>query len=256
MNKEILRGAFTQTNIFAYKCPQCHNGELRLLGEFNSQETEMSKIQHGEDWWSHDDVALIFNCTLKCSTCSELVFMVGNGIVDIDHDIDEDGEWVSSWVSFYSPTFFHPPLKLIEYAANSPQDVITPLSVASSLYFASPASCCNNVRAAAELILTKLGVPDKDPKDDKFISFGHRISLIPEEQKSTKELFSAIRWIGNHGSHPGDEIDFEDALHALEIMEFLLEEIYGTKRKQLKELADAINDRKGPISRLEKLRIG
>jgi hypothetical protein len=254
MNKEILWGAFTQDNIFAYKCPHCYNGVLQLSGKFNSQETEASQVQHGEDWWTHEDVALIFSCTLKCSTCSELVFMVGNGVVDIDHDIDEAGEWVSRWTSFYSPTFFHPPLRLIEYVANTPQEVIAPLSVASSLYFSSPSSCCNSVRVAAELILTKLEVPDK--KDDKPIYFSNRINLLPEEQKSTKELFNAIRWIGNHGSHPGNEIEYEDALHALQIMEFLLEEIYGDKRKQLKELAAAINDRKGPVSRLQKMGLG
>lgn len=254
MNKDLLRGAFTQDNIFLYKCPHCYNGVLRLSGEFNSQETEASKVQHGEEWWDHECVTLMFSCTLKCSTCNELVFMVGNGVVDIDHDVDEDGGWVSSWTPFYRPTYFHPPLQLIDYAANSPQEVIAPLDTASSLYFTSPAACCNSVRAAAELILTKLGVPDK--KDEKPIYFSSRINLLPEDQKSTKELFNAIRWIGNHGSHPSSEIEAEDALHALEIMEFLLEEIYGHKRKQLKELAAAINDRKGPVSRLNRLGLG
>lgn len=254
MNKSILKGGFTKGAIFPYQCPHCYNGALKLSGDFNSQETEASKVQHGEEWWDPDYVTLVFNCTLKCTTCNELVFMVGNGVVEIDHDIDEHGGWISEWVSFYSPTYFHPPLQLIDYAANTPQEVIAPLSVASSLYFTSPASCCNSVRIAAEIILTKLGVPDKE--GDKSFSFGHRINLLADEQKSTKELFNAIRWLGNHGSHPGSEIEFDDALHALEIMEFLLEEIYGDKRKVLKDLVAAINDRKGPVGRLHKLGIG
>lgn len=254
MNKGLLKGGFTQSEIFLYKCPHCYNGVLRLSGDFNSQETESSKVQHVEEWWDPEYVTLVFSCSLMCTTCKELVFMVGNGVVDIDHDIDDQGNWVSNWTSYYSPTFFHPPLQLIDYAASAPQEVIAPLSVASALYFTSPASCCNSVRVAAELILTKLGIPEKN--DEKPISFGHRINLLPEDQKSTKELFNAIRWIGNHGSHPGSEIEFEDALHALEIMEFLLEEIYGDRRKELKDLAAAINDRKGPVGRLHKLGLG
>lgn len=251
MNKGVLKGGFTKSSIFEYKCPSCHGGVLRLSGEFDSQETEASKIQHGEEWWDPDHIVLVFSCALKCVTCKELVFMVGNGVVNIDHDIDEHGNWVSDWTSYYSPSFFHPPLQLIDYAASTPSEVISPLSVASSLYFTSPASCCNSVRVAAELVLNKLEIPEKE--GEKTLSFGHRINLLSEEQQTIKELFNAIRWLGNHGSHPGNEIEFDDALHALEIMEFLLEEVYGDRRKELKELAAAINNRKGPVGRLHKL---
>ncbi|UVM07025.1 DUF4145 domain-containing protein [Pseudomonas laurylsulfatiphila] len=254
MNKGVLKGAFTQGAMFEYKCPHCYNGLLRLSGEFNSKETELSKSQIDEEWWTPENIALVCSCTLKCTTCHELVFMVGNGVVEQEHDVDERGEWKTAWTSYFSPTFFHPPLQLIDYPSKAPKEMVSHLSVACALYFTSPASCCNSIRAAAELVLSELGVAVKE--GDKWISFGNRINLLPEDQKSTKELFNAIRWIGNHGSHPGNEIEFEDALHALEIMEFLLEEVYGERKQALKELAAAINDRKGPVGRLHKLGMG
>lgn len=180
MNKEVLRGAFTKGGIFEYKCPHCYNGLLRLSGDFNSQETEESLSHHGEEWWDFECVSLVFSCTLKCSTCKELVFMVGNGVVDIDHDVDEDGEWVSRWTSFYTPTFFHPPLQLIDYPPKAPKEVIAPLVSAGALYFTSPSSCCNSIRAAAELVLSALGVAVKG-SDDKWISFGNRINLLADD---------------------------------------------------------------------------
>jgi hypothetical protein len=248
VEKEILKTAFAAGEIPEYKCPHCYKGVLRLDGEFNSHETVASAAVHGEDWWEPEHIELLFNCSLKCSTCADLVFVVGNGVVEEEYEVDENGEWSRDWNSYYRPAFFHPPLQLIDYPAKAPKDVVAPLAVAGALFFSSPASCCNSIRASAEQILTHLGVQVK--ADDKFISFGNRINLIPDDKESTKNLFNAIRWIGNHGSHPGNEIEAEDALHALEIMEFLLEEVFGDRKQALEALAAAINDRKGPVGRL------
>ena len=252
MNKKILKGGFTKGAIFDYKCPHCYNGILRLSGEFYSAETEASSSYHGEEWWEPEYITLVFSCTLKCTTCFELVFVVGNGVVEEEHEVDHAGEWAREYVEYFSPTFFHPSLQLIDYPEKTPQEVISPLSVASSLYFTSPASCCNNIRIAAEIVLSTVEGEQKE-NDEAKLSFGSRINRLPEDQASIKKLFSALRWLGNHGSHPGSEIDFDNALHALEIMEFLLEEVFGDRKQELEALAAAINDRKGPIDRLHKL---
>lgn len=254
MNKEILSGAFTKDKIFEYKCPHCYSGLLRLEGDFRSEETEGSQKEHSEDWWEPEMIRLVFNITLKCTTCLELVFVVGDGSVHEEVGVDQEGEWYRDYEEYYTPSFFHPPLQLIDYPAKTPSDVLGPLTKACALFFSSPGACCNNVRIAGEKILTHLGIPEKD--GDSFISFGNRIKMLSEEQKSVKELFSALRWLGNHGSHPGVEIEPEDALHALELTEFLLEEIYGERREALIKLADAINDRKGPLGRLHKVILG
>lgn len=252
MNKKILKGGFTKGAMFDYKCPHCYNGILRLSGDFYSEETVASSSHHREEWWEPEYISLVFSCTLKCTTCFELVFVVGNGVVEEEHDVDHNGEWTREYVEYFSPTFFHPPLQLIDYPARAPKEVVVPLSIASSLYFTSPASCCNNIRIAAELVLSTVEGDVKEEGEDK-LSFGHRINRLSEEQASIKKLFSAIRWLGNHGSHPGNEIEFDDALHALEIMEFLLEEVFGDRKQALEALAAAINDRKGPVGRLHKL---
>ncbi|MEZ3135354.1 DUF4145 domain-containing protein [Stutzerimonas kunmingensis] len=251
MNKDVLKSAFTITSISEYQCPKCYSGTLRLFGEFHSYETESSASVHGEDWWEPEHIELIFNCTLKCIKCSELVFMVGNGVVEEDYDVDDGGEWRREWVNYYRPTYFHPPLQLIDFPPQTPSEVLAALSTASALFFSSPSSCCNSIRAAAEEVLTFLGVDVREA--EKFISFGNRINLLSEDKGAIKELFNAIRWIGNHGSHPGNQIEAVDALHALEIMEFLLEEVFGQRKQELKALAAAINDKKGPVGRLYKL---
>nr|WP_288356202.1 DUF4145 domain-containing protein [uncultured Pseudomonas sp.] len=248
MEKEILQGAFVRDAIPEYKCPHCSKGGLRLFGDFTSHETELSASIHSEDWWDPEYIRMLFSCTLKCTSCADIVFVVGNGLVEEEYNVDHNGEWSKDWVEYYRPSFFHPGLQLISYPSKTPQEVIAPLSTASALFFSSPSACCNSIRASAEQVLTHLGIGVKS--GDDFVSFGSRINMIPKEQESTKNLFNAIRWLGNHGSHPGSEVEAEDALHAFEIMEFLLEEVYGSRKQELEALAAAINDRKGPVGRL------
>lgn len=248
MNKEILSRAFTRDAVFEYKCPHCYAAVLRLDGQLRSEETEASKAEHQEEWWGPEMAKLAFNLTLKCTRCFEVVFVVGKGAVEEEIFIDDQGEWDRHYVEYYTPSFFYPPLQLIDYPLGTPSEVIAPLSAASELFFSSPAACCNNVRTAGEVILSHLKVPEKEK--GKYISFGNRINLIKNDQKNVKELFKALKVLGNHGSHPGAEMVHHDAIHALEITEFILEEVYGNRRESVQKLAKAINDHKAPLGHL------
>lgn len=250
MDKKILKSVFTSNSIHRYTCPYCNKGELRLEGNFNSQETIASKAEHGKDYWEPEFVRLIFSCTLKCSSCDELVFMVGDGFVEEEHFEHPDGGWDRGYAEYYRPSYFHPVLQLIEFPANSPEEVIAPLKTAFASYFSSPASSCNSIRTAAEEVLTTLGVPRQPESGEGYLSFGRRIQMLGEDNQSVRALFDAIRWLGNYGSHPGTQVEFEDALNALEIMELLLEEVYSDRKRKIQDLAAAINSLRGPISRL------
>ena len=250
MDEKILKSAFTKSAIHRYTCPYCYKGELRLEGDFNSKETVASKSQHNEEYWDVEFVQLIFSCTLKCVSCGELVFVVGDGSVEEEYYEQPDGDWDRDYVEYYRPSFFHPALQIIDLPAAAPENVVSPLRTAFASYFSSPASCCNSIRAAAEEILTTLGVPTQPETGEGYLSFGRRIQLLGEENQSVRALFDAVRWLGNYGSHPGTQVEFQDALNALEIMELLLEEVYSDRKRKIQELAAAINSRKGPVSRL------
>ncbi|MDV5099616.1 DUF4145 domain-containing protein [Pseudomonas sp. LSJ-87] len=250
MNKEILNRGFTKDSIFEYKCPHCYSAMLRPDGEFRSVETEESKSEHHEDWWEPEMIRLAFSTSLKCVGCKETVFVVGRGSVEEEIIPDDNGDWDRQYSEIYTPSYFHPPLQLIDYPAATPKEVILPLSTACELFFSSPAACCNSVRTAGEVILSHLGIPEKNGKS--FIPFGNRVKLLSDGQKNVKELFHALKVLGNHGSHPGTEMVHDDAIHALEITEFILEEVYGTRRAEVQKLARVINARQSPLGRLYK----
>lgn len=245
--RNMLLYGFAGAGVPAYRCPYCEMGALQLDGALESHQTEASKKdqKHG---WNPDLVAITFACKLKCSSCSDVVFVSGSGGVDIDHEVDSEGELVSKWVTYHNPKFFYPPLKLIVCPDKTPYLVKVQVEAACALYFSQPDSCCNSIRAAAEEILNDLKVDLKDSSGG-FISFSARINKLPPERDSVKALFNAIRWLGNHGSHPGSMLKRSDALDAFEILNLLLEELYSDSRLNARELAKRIIIAKGPVGR-------
>lgn len=247
MDRNTLLYAFTIDGVPSYHCPTCEGGRLKIDGELVSEETEASKKDQMQGW-DPELVVLKFNCKLKCVLCSEIVYLIGGGGLEVDHDVDENGEWKSSWVTYYSPKFFYPSIRIISSPKKTPYLVQEQVRAAESIYFSFPDSCCNSIRAAAEEVLSSLGVDVVDEKGG-FISFANRINLLTDERASVKVLFDAIRWLGNHGSHPGSGLQRIHALDAFQILELLLEELYSDKKLEIQELARRINEAKGPVGR-------
>lgn len=248
LERNTLLYAFTADKIPSYPCPSCKEGRLRLDGKISSEQTASSELHQRASQASPDSIGLRFNCKLKCYACSETVSIIGSGGVEIEHDIDSRGEWSSEWVEYYIPKYFFPSLKIAICPDGTPPAVKEQLYAASALYFAQPDSCCNSIRAAAEEILTDLGVQVLNDKGG-FISFSERINRLPAEKESVKAIFDAIRWLGNHGSHPGSGLQKSHALDAFELIELLLEELYSDKKLKIQELAKRINAAKGPVGR-------
>lgn len=247
VKREQLLYAFSGTNVPAYGCPHCQAGILQLDGEFDSQETEASKKD--QDYgFDPDLLVLTFAAKLRCTSCTEVVFVTGTGGVEIEHDVDGNGDWSSEWVSYHNPRFFHPPLKLVSCPEKTPYLVKEKITAACETFFSQPDSCCNNIRAAAEEILTDLKI-DLLTASGGFLRFSDRINKLPPERQEVKKLFDAIRWLGNHGSHSGSVLKRSDALDAFEIMDMLLDELYSDRRLKAHELASRINAAKGPVGR-------
>ena len=247
LKREQLIYSFSASNVPAYGCPHCEAGILQLDGKLDSQVTEASKKDQ-EYGFDPDFVVLTFGGKLRCTSCSEVVFVSGTGGVEIEHETDADGDWVSEWVEYHNPRFFYPPLKLVSCPEKTPYLVKEKIAAACESFFSQPDSCCNNIRAAAEEILTDLKV-DLKTASGGFLRFSDRINKLPAEREGVKALFDAVRWLGNHGSHSGSVLTRSDALDAFEIMNLLLEELYSDSRLKAQELAKRINAAKGPVGK-------
>lgn len=147
----------------------------------------------------------------------------------------------------FRPKFFEPHLKLIEIPSKCPKQIVDPLNESFKLYFSAPGAASNSVRVAIEELLTELKVKRFDivKKKRRMISLHQRISLLPAKHVELKEMLTAIKWIGNAGSHGGERITHDDVLDAFELTEHVLGEIYSPKAK-LAALAKKVNKKKGP----------
>lgn len=68
--------------------------------------------------------------------------------------------------------------------------------------------------------------------------------------KEAGHYFTAIKWIGNVGSHAADDkLKREDLLEAFEMLEKALDILYNPSSSILKKRAMKIIKRKGPVKR-------
>jgi hypothetical protein len=61
-------------------------------------------------------------------------------------------------------------------------------------------------------------------------------------------MLFAVKWLGNAGSHDGEEANAGDVRTTYDLLEHALSEIYEAKGKKLKAVAKKVNKKKGPLN--------
>jgi len=69
--------------------------------------------------------------------------------------------------------------------------------------------------------------------------------LLATKYDGHKEICSAIKWLGNAGSHCEEELDIDNIFDGYDMLSFLLDEIYNNRHHHVKKLAKNINAKKG-----------
>lgn len=233
-----------------WQCPTCGNASLNLVPEeFHCHESSETKKTKDCDEFDADWVRYRFSAVLRCSNirCNEVVTMIGSGEVETEHFHDQDKQWETNYRDCFKPYFFEPCLKPIAVPKNAPRDVRKSLHQAFALIFSNYGAAANQIRVAVEALLNFHDVPSIE--NNKRIYLGERIQkhLTPPLQ-AYKPMLSAVRWIGNAGSHESNSIKIEDLLDGLYLIETVLANLYPDSVKDVEELAASINKNKKPRS--------
>lgn len=242
MDESFFITAYADDAIPPLECPSCRKSSL-VKDEQVVKPTAESERGSQSIWWEPEYSTYIFRLTLHCPNCGETVFAQGDGFVEEEIEIDDNGQWDRRFVRYLRPKYFFPSLKFVACPAATPEEVRTHIDTASELYYSNPSACCNSLRIAAEEIMTALGVPT--PQPGEFLTFGHRIKHL-SKGSSEYNLLDAIRWLGNAGSHSGSIIKHEDAKNAFHVIDLLVDECFSDRKKKIHELAAAIRESKGP----------
>jgi hypothetical protein len=230
-----------------WHCPHCNIGRL-IAKEENFLCREILQ-QH-----SKLKSTLQYSGFFICNCCDHKTFSTGGGINNYYCSGDDDtGGYSEMYVNEYTPHFFSPAVMLFNPPAGTPISVKESLKRAFSLCWSDIPASCNVLRVTVEILLKEKWSEVPTVLDGKYLS--KKIIKIKEfEAKNQQSLeildyLSAIKWLGNNGSHD-DELEERDLAAAFKIMEKALILLYEKDDNSVSEWVRMINVKEGrPIKR-------
>ena len=145
------------------------------------------------------------------------------------------------------PIYFYPNLKFFNIPNGTPEDVVDEVNKSFALFFSDPSSAVSHIRISLEYLLNNLTIKRyiNTGKGRKYLALHNRIDLLPKRYDHVKELFLAVKWIGNAGSHSNKEVGKNNVFDCYELMSELLSEVISNRSEKTKALAKQINKKKG-----------
>jgi Domain of unknown function (DUF4145) len=227
-----------------WPCPTCRKGYLAASKEkLWIEERGPSKAARDHDAWEPDWIENVFVALFECSmpSCKELAAVSGTAgiyFVQIGYD-----EYIDDQV-FKVESITPAPIPIACPEA-TPQSIIDAIGRASILVWPSSESAANQIRQAVECLMDDAGVAAANA-DGMPIMLHHRILKFQKTDAENGDVLLATKWLGNSGSHVGG-VSREDVLDAFDMIEFVLENRYGTTKAELMAKVAAVNAAKGPV---------
>ena len=236
-------------------CPRCKIGHVRLTREtLKFAETTGSRLAHADEDWEPEWITYRFVALMTCDKpdCKDPVVVHGMGTVGPD----DGGGWEQHFSDMFYPKLVFPSPDLFEIPSRCPKAVAERIRKAFVLSWGEYDACGNQIRIALELVLNEQHVPrftvakgkrsllTLHSRIDKFAALGAR------KNKHLSDLMKAVKWLGNIGSHAFAEsienLTASDVFDALDLLQYIVDELYGSGMSRLTALARRINRQKGP----------
>jgi hypothetical protein len=256
-----FKGVYFKRSIPAWKCPFCKGGVLEFEDkDIQVIESTQSLKEHNAEEWDFNFVLGGFIGKLTCenSQCEEVVVFAGKMGADVDYVFNiETEEHQHEIIDRLIPQYFNPPLNIFALNENLPSKLQSIILEAFGLFWYNTSSCANKIRTAVEFILDQKKVQKFRPRGKRIpITLHQRIISFRVKNPEAADLFEAIKFIGNAGSHSVDKVKKTDLLSAFEILERSMEIVYDNHPKKIASLARKIIKSRGPIKAKKSKRRG
>lgn len=244
---------FQQNALPLWICPRCKQNALFLVqNTFNSFLIAESKLCRSHHWYEPDHDSYRFSALLECSnkSCGEQVICTGEGFVDFDHYYDENGATQTSYEIYYKPKYFNPSLDVFVLPENTPPLLASAIRKSFELFFTDSEASLNQLRSSVEVLLNELGVDQLD-KTGKPLRLHNRLDKLTGMHSKYQKQLEAIKWLGNAGSHnsESEKLTIDDVLDGYEILQPIVNQLFGAQRKSIDDLVIEINTNKGPTKK-------
>ncbi|WP_246621752.1 DUF4145 domain-containing protein [Rhizobium laguerreae] len=198
----------------------------------------------GETSWGR------FHCFLTCTRtfCGEVVAVGGdfseNYHFQYNPQTEEDIEFTDTNFRAY---LMHPAPPMVSIPKSLNDRSKKHLRHAFELYWSDWGACANRLRIVTEYLLDQLGIVREGPKGKRKkarLDLADRIELLKIAQPGHDELLTALRLVGNLGSH-GDDVEFNDLIDCFEFLEEAMIELLDGRREKIVARARRIITAKG-----------
>ena len=247
IDRTIWTEAFAAEQFPTFPCPRCNRGRVAFdKTSLVTEEPKYSDLLHQEDGWEPNYTVERFSVRLRCpeQTCGEIVIVSGN--TAWIETVDEEYGW--GFTSVLRPTMMFPSPPIIPLPKDTPSEVEEKMRSAFGLFWFDLGSSANSLRMSVEFLLDHLKVPrtSMSKKTGKLVelTLNNRIQYYEKSNPGHGETFSALRMIGNLGSHEAS-LTREALLDAFEIYEDALSEIIGGRSAYLDAIKKKIIASKG-----------
>ena len=160
-------------------------------------------------------------------------------------EYQDEFEHVQQLRNLYVVKSIHPAPIPIQLPELVPSAIVKAVAAAASLLWTSAEASGNNIRQAVELLMDDVGISASNASGNRR-TLHSRIDAFANNDTENGPVLLAIKWLGNSGSHPGG-LTRDDVLDAFDMLEYVLENRYGTVKRELLAKVAAVNERKGPV---------
>ena len=254
----FLKG-FTKDSEVPFPCPECGRITLEIDSDsISTNETVASKRNQEADF-DIETIEEVYKGSFICinKKCNEQIYHIGKVFHEWDcfDYVVVDGYPSPSQrepVWFMMPEYITPFIKYFEIPTKTPNEIVNALNEAFKLTPTSYSAAANKVRVAVEVLCSTFGIEGRR-KNGSFIVLNQRLESIKEENGlyPFKTKLSAIKWLGNAGSHEEDDVDIESLFHSFEIIKNVLDGLYN-KSDRVDRLAELVIENKGVIAPRER----
>ena len=145
---------------------------------------------------------------------------------------------------WHKPVSFQRSLHPFPLPEECPDEITAPLMASFSVFLSQPGSAANLIRISVERMLTAIGIPEHNDKQ-KRINLHQRIELLDGQYLTYKNTLMAIKFLGNAGSHTYDEVTTGDIEAALEIMEYVVNDLFSGRKESIDVLTRRLHRKFG-----------
>lgn len=251
-------------------CSVCGSNTIDLYASHNKILSSEAQIADNEDYGfaemmeNHEEVPYWSCLKTNCANCGQIYIINCESFDSIDfEELSERSQYDPSISPFdctktrYIPLNFMPHVNIMPAMEHLPSNIQELICQADALFWINPSSCVNILRSSIEKLLDNEGVQELNSRQ-KVMALGVRIESHIHSSNILHKYqvkLSAIRWLGNSGSHQGN-MTHEDVYGGYKIFFHILDELFEEperarkkreKTAEIESLSQKIESNKGPI---------